>query len=161
MSFVSKPKVAATSTAKKPAFRVLRKKASLTNKKNVDLIAKFSLTSPQISTTETRTNKEKPQETESIPEKTDKTSSLVERTSNKAVTALLPRLESQANVQSNTGIARKPKAPTATANRTVISSLFKFNPEIPVVKKEAVETTKETVFSLKSFSDLELHDHLV
>ena len=161
MSFVSKPKTAATSSAKKPTFRVLRKKAALSNKKNVDLSAKFSITPPQIITTKKVSENTSSQEVESALKQIENSSSIAESVSEKVVTTFPQKSESQANAQSNSGVPRKPKPSSATTNRTVISSLFKYNPEIPVLKRETVETTKETVFSLKKFSDLNLHDHLV
>uniref|UniRef100_A0A665W3V6 ATP-dependent RNA helicase n=1 Tax=Echeneis naucrates TaxID=173247 RepID=A0A665W3V6_ECHNA len=41
------------------------------------------------------------------------------------------------------------------------SSLFKNNPDIPVIHRPAVSQVKEKIFSSDSFSDLDLHPHLV
>ncbi|KAM4695736.1 ATP-dependent DNA helicase DDX31 [Rhinophrynus dorsalis] len=41
------------------------------------------------------------------------------------------------------------------------SSLFKNNPEVPDIERPKVEQLQEEVFSSDSFSDLELHPHLV
>ncbi|XP_041428036.1 DEAD-box helicase 31 L homeolog isoform X3 [Xenopus laevis] len=41
------------------------------------------------------------------------------------------------------------------------SSLFKNNPEVPDIDRPAVKQLKEKVFSADSFSDLDLHPHLV
>uniref|UniRef100_A0A3B4B7I7 ATP-dependent RNA helicase n=1 Tax=Periophthalmus magnuspinnatus TaxID=409849 RepID=A0A3B4B7I7_9GOBI len=41
------------------------------------------------------------------------------------------------------------------------SSLFKHNPEIPVIQRSSVSQLKEEVFSSSSFEDLDLHPHLV
>lgn len=43
----------------------------------------------------------------------------------------------------------------------VISSLFRFNPEIPKVKSLKVDTVKEDVFSSEHFKDLPLHQYMV
>uniref|UniRef100_A0A8C4DMI8 ATP-dependent RNA helicase n=1 Tax=Dicentrarchus labrax TaxID=13489 RepID=A0A8C4DMI8_DICLA len=41
------------------------------------------------------------------------------------------------------------------------SSLFKHNPEIPEIHRAAVSQVKEQIFTTDSFSDLDLHPHLV
>uniref|UniRef100_UPI0037E960E5 ATP-dependent DNA helicase DDX31 n=1 Tax=Semicossyphus pulcher TaxID=241346 RepID=UPI0037E960E5 len=41
------------------------------------------------------------------------------------------------------------------------SSLFKHNPEIPEIHRPAVSEVKEKIFTSDSFSDLDLHPHLV
>lgn len=41
------------------------------------------------------------------------------------------------------------------------SSLFKHNPEIPVIQRASVSQLKEEVFSRSSFEELDLHPHLV
>ncbi|XP_074527466.1 ATP-dependent DNA helicase DDX31 [Halichoeres trimaculatus] len=41
------------------------------------------------------------------------------------------------------------------------SSLFKHNPEIPEIHRPAVSQVKEKIFTSDSFSDLDLHPHLV
>ncbi|XP_060894146.1 probable ATP-dependent RNA helicase DDX31 [Labrus mixtus] len=41
------------------------------------------------------------------------------------------------------------------------SSLFKHNPEIPEIHRPAVSLVKEKIFTSDSFSDLDLHPHLV
>uniref|UniRef100_A0AAV2MPM1 ATP-dependent RNA helicase n=1 Tax=Knipowitschia caucasica TaxID=637954 RepID=A0AAV2MPM1_KNICA len=41
------------------------------------------------------------------------------------------------------------------------SSLFKHNPEIPVIHRTCVSQVKEEVFSHSSFDDLDIHPHLV
>ncbi|XP_066293904.1 ATP-dependent DNA helicase DDX31-like isoform X2 [Branchiostoma lanceolatum] len=43
----------------------------------------------------------------------------------------------------------------------VISSLFRYNPEIPVVAQETVQKTKEEVFSADKFGDLNLHPFMI
>lgn len=161
VSFVSKPKSESTASVKKPTFRVLRKKASLSNKKNVDLTAKFNPKPPQISVNNNVTDKTSAPTVEIVSKEVEKSSNLVESVPEKVSNTFPPKLGSKAGLQPSNGMPRKTKPSTAPTNRTVISSLFKFNPEIPVVQKETVETTKETVFSIKKFSDLGLHNHLV
>ncbi|XP_067868441.1 ATP-dependent DNA helicase DDX31 isoform X2 [Heterodontus francisci] len=41
------------------------------------------------------------------------------------------------------------------------SSLFRNNPEIPEIHRQAVKTLKEKIFTANSFSELNLHPHLV
>ncbi|XP_078687440.1 ATP-dependent DNA helicase DDX31-like isoform X2 [Branchiostoma floridae x Branchiostoma belcheri] len=43
----------------------------------------------------------------------------------------------------------------------VISSLFRYNPEIPVVAQETVQETKEEVFSADKFGDINLHPFMI
>ncbi|XP_062591265.1 probable ATP-dependent RNA helicase CG8611, partial [Saccostrea cucullata] len=46
-------------------------------------------------------------------------------------------------------------------NKVFISSLFRFNPEIPNVEKSAVAKIREEIFSSKNFKDLELHPFMI
>ncbi|XP_073322787.1 ATP-dependent DNA helicase DDX31 [Pagrus major] len=46
-------------------------------------------------------------------------------------------------------------------NNIKTSSLFKHNPEIPEIHRPAVSQLKEKIFSSDSFSELDLHPHLV
>ncbi|KAL5011270.1 hypothetical protein ScPMuIL_009821 [Solemya velum] len=62
--------------------------------------------------------------------------------------------KSQTFVNSDTN--KKPKLSTS-----VISSLFRHNPDVPVVKLAKVKSVKEYVFSSQSFQSTNLHPHLV
>ncbi|KAM6954519.1 ATP-dependent DNA helicase DDX31 [Aplochiton taeniatus] len=59
--------------------------------------------------------------------------------------------------------AREPRAESNGEERPFIktSSLFNHNPEIPDVSRPAVNQLKEKVFTSDSFSELNLHPHLV
>ncbi|XP_048777011.1 probable ATP-dependent RNA helicase DDX31 [Ostrea edulis] len=46
-------------------------------------------------------------------------------------------------------------------NKVFISSLFRFNPEIPTVEKSAVTKKTEDVFSSKYFKDLDIHPFMI
>ncbi|XP_061189421.1 probable ATP-dependent RNA helicase DDX31 [Saccostrea echinata] len=46
-------------------------------------------------------------------------------------------------------------------NKVFISSLFRFNPEIPNVEKSAVARKREEIFSSKYFKDLDLHPFMI
>jgi len=181
VSFVTKPNPGkksadgAPETVKKPTFRVLRKKASLLVKKKDGLAAKFSIAAAQtpIATGSNVATIQKPvaarvgattsqTQIDTINNNVNNVSEIpsqsVESVQGEGATSSL-----QVSERNHLPSKPKPKPKTghAATNRPVISSLFKYNPAIPVMKKETVEMTKENVFSLRTFSDLNLHSHLV
>ncbi|XP_034727903.1 probable ATP-dependent RNA helicase DDX31 isoform X2 [Etheostoma cragini] len=68
-----------------------------------------------------------------------------------------------ADVQTDRRTPQKKKDGVRETGRSIIktSSLFKHNPEIPEFQRQVVSQLKEKIFTSDSFSDLDLHPHLV
>ena len=62
----------------------------------------------------------------------------------------------ETKVKDKQDVSRKPNE-----DKEYISSLFNHNPEIPTIEQSEFEPTKEDVFSVKTFDNLNLNPHLV
>ena len=144
-----------TDGVKKPAFLVVRKKASLLVKKKLTEVKSFSSTPTDVNkpTSSKQNGKTNPMFKKLVP-----------------IGARKPGSDTNFMPLSEKRVVKKPapkkKADWAVSdqnsyNTGVISSLFWKNPEIPVVTKDHVEATEENVFSLQSFSALNIHKYLV
>ncbi len=145
---------------KKPAFLVVRKKASLLVKKKLAEVKNFSSTPRDFNKPTSNIHNEKPNPSNMFKK-------LV------PVGARKPGSDTNFMPLSEKRIVKKPaplkKSEWAVSNQNnsssyntgVISSLFWKNPEIPVVAKDTVEATEENVFSTLSFSTLNIHKYLV
>lgn len=147
VSFAARPRLKGKSDGvKKPAFRVVRRKASLSLKKKLTEVKNFNttpLSSSKITTTPGSDDQTKPV---NIPRKTNK-----------------PGADTNFMPVSKERVIKKyaPKAASSYNNTGVISSLFGKNPDIPTMTKEHVDITEENVFSSQSFSALKIHNFLV
>ncbi|XP_034727901.1 probable ATP-dependent RNA helicase DDX31 isoform X1 [Etheostoma cragini] len=72
-------------------------------------------------------------------------------------------VQSPPTVQTDRRTPQKKKDGVRETGRSIIktSSLFKHNPEIPEFQRQVVSQLKEKIFTSDSFSDLDLHPHLV
>lgn len=145
---------------KKPAFLVVRKKASLLQKKTLSEVKNFSTTNPQsISKAADQQSSHKTEPQKTTPDDAGKFGA---ESDFKAVKPKKATKKSSSKRKSNWAISDQSKSSTAGYNNTgIISSLFFKNPEIPTVTKENVESTEENLFSSRSFSALNIHKYLV
>jgi hypothetical protein len=165
VSFASKPRLTNKSAtdggAKRPAFIVVRKKAAIQSKKKLTEVKSF------ISHENTAVKSS--QITDSYVSKSVETLTSVSGKKVGVDTNFLP-INSRSSVtrksvtkKSTWTVSEKSKNSSTNqhSNTGVISSLFMKNPEIPVMKKDNVESTQENVFSAQSFGSLKIHKHLV
>lgn len=154
VSFASKPRPTAKQDGvKKPAFLVVRKKASLLQKKKMCEVKSFSSTQPQpISSSEK--SKHGTESKKLLPNDAEKSG---------AETNVMPKkkVTRKAASKRKSDWAVSDQSKPSYNNTGIISSLFFKNPEIPSVTKDHVEATEENVFSSQSFSALKIHRFLV
>jgi hypothetical protein len=145
---------------KKPAFLVVRKKASLLQKKTLSEVKNFATTNPQsISKAADQQSSHKTEPQKTTPDDAGKFGA---ESNFKAVKPKKATKKSSSKRKSNWAVSDQSKSSTAGYNNTgIISSLFFKNPEIPEVTKDHVEATEENVFSSQSFSALKIHKYLV
>ncbi len=161
VSFASKPRQTVKSDGvKKPAFLVVRKKASLLQKKTLSEVKNFSSTNPQsIYKASDQQSNHKTEPQKSTPDDAGK---LGAESHFKAVKPKIVTKKSSSKRKSNWAVSDQSKPSTAGYNNTgIISSLFFKNPEIPEITKDHVEATEENVFSSQRFSALKIHKYLV
>lgn len=156
MSFATKPRLTAKPDGiKKPAFLVVRKKASLLKKKNLSEVKSFSSTvQPPVSKKDDKSNNDN---------KLQKPASHV--TEDLGVNTSVMLVNENRSVKKTASHKKKNTQQGGSSggynNTGIISSLFFKNPEIPTVTKDKVESTEEGVFSSRSFSALNIHKYLV
>ena len=170
VSFASKPRLSkksstsgSTDAPKRPAFIVVRKKATTQAKKKLSDVKSFTSHENAavniIQNTDAGDVSNKPA-TETPPssiKKVDSDELNFPHGKSKDI-SVAPKSVAK---KSTWTVSDQSKNSAQHSNSGVISSLFLKNPEIPVVEKDNVETTKENVFSAQSFGSLNIHKHLV
>ena len=165
MSFASKPRLTNKSVTdggtKRPAFIVVRKKAANQSKKKLTDVKSFTSHENTAVKSSQNTDSDVSKPVEALPPLSGKevsvdTDVLPIRGKSSVTRKSVPKKSIWTVSEQN-----KNSAAPQYSNTGVISSLFLKNPEIPVMKKDNVETTQENVFSAQSFGSLKIHRHLV
>ena len=158
ISFASKSRPPVkTNGIRKPLPMVVRKKASLADKKKLSELRSFS----SASTTYIKSDKKESVQDDSVLFLNNGESS---RTNPNfvPVSQKFPTTKSASRKKSEWAVSDLNKKSSSNISKTgVISSLFSKNLDIPVVSKEHVESKDEAVFSSLSFSSLNIHRFLV
>lgn len=158
VSFAPKPRQTVKADGvKKPAFVVVRKKATHVKKKSLSELKSFSanlqpLASKKNNQSNSDSKPQKPSHAENV-----QVDTTVIPTSQKKET----RKTVSNNKKNNWAVSQQGGSSGGYNNTGIISSLFFKNPEIPTVTKENVESTEENLFSSRSFSALNIHKYLV
>lgn len=158
VSFAPKPRQTVKADGvKKPAFVVVRKKATHVKKKSLSELKSFSanlqpLSSKKNNQSNSDSKPQKPSHAENV-----QVDTTVIPTSQKKET----RKTVSNNKKNNWAVSQQGGSSGGYNNTGIISSLFFKNPEIPTVTKENVESTEENLFSSRSFSALNIHKYLV